>query len=48
MTRCKVMLTPARAIVERIRAAQKKEESAPGLTNKARFCLMDITDAYSS
>jgi len=48
MSRCKVMLMPATAIVERIRAAQKKEESAPGLTNKARFCLMDITDAYSS
>lgn len=48
MSRCKVMLMPATAIVERIRTAQKKEESAPGLTNKARFCLMDITDAYSS
>jgi hypothetical protein len=48
MSRCKAMLMPATAIVDRIRTAQKKEETAPGLTNKARFCLMDITDAYSS
>jgi hypothetical protein len=51
MNRCKPMLTAAKStadIVTRIRNAQKKEESAPGLTNKARFCLMDITDSYSS
>ncbi len=51
MKRCKSMLTAAAStsvIVDRIRTAQKKEETAPGLTNKARFCLMDITDSYSA
>jgi hypothetical protein len=48
MKRCKPMLGTAAAIIARIRAAQKKEDTAPGLTNKARFCLMDIADSYSS
>ncbi len=48
MGRCKAMLGAAPELIARIRTAQKKEEGAPGLTNKARFCLMDITDNYSA
>ncbi len=50
MGRCKEMLpaATASALIERVRTAQKKEDGAPGLTNKARFCLMDITDKYSA
>jgi hypothetical protein len=49
MMRCKPMLKASASIaglLSRIQVAQKKEESAPGITNKARFCLMDITDGY--
>jgi hypothetical protein len=47
MKGCESLLRPVVApLLERVRALMVRGADAPSLTNKARFCLMDITDMF--